>query len=131
VRVTNRPKFWLALATVGFAIMTCSAVMAFLADHHWYVTYQIAEWFDESFWWVQLAGAILSIIAGIGMAKNLTDTLASRIGVGLILAGLLLIVFAGGPSAIFNIHDWEIALVLPVLITFLDGTILIYIGLFR
>ena len=111
--------------------MTCSAVMAFLADHHWYVTYQIAEWFDESFWWVQLAGAILSIIAGIGMAKNLTDTLASRIGVGLILAGLLLIVFAGGPSAIFNIHDWEIALVLPVLITFLDGTILIYIGLFR
>jgi hypothetical protein len=46
--------------------------MGFLVDHHWYVTYQIAEWFEETFWWVQLAGAVLSVIAGIGMAKTLT-----------------------------------------------------------
>jgi hypothetical protein len=95
------------------------------------VTYQIAEWFDASFWWVQLAGVVLSVIAGIGMAKSLTDTLALRIGAGLILAGLPLIVAEGGPSAIFNIHDWEIALVLPLLVTFLDGTILIYTSLFK
>jgi hypothetical protein len=111
--------------------MACSAAMGFLADHHWYVTNQLAEWFDETFWWVQLAGAVLSVISGIGMAKSLTDTLALRIGAGLILAGLLVVVLGGGPSDIFNVHDWEIVLVLPLLVMFLDGTVLIYTSVFR
>jgi len=63
------------------------------------------------------------------MAKSLTDKLALRIGTGLILVGL--VVLGGGPSAIFNVHDWGIALVLPLLVIFLDGTVLIYTSLFR
>jgi hypothetical protein len=59
------------------------------------------------------------------------DRLALRIGTGLILVGLLLVVLGGGPSAIFNVHDWEIVLVLPLPVIFLDGTMLIYTGLFR
>ena len=105
--------------------------MGFLADHPWYITDQLADKFDETFWWVQLTGAILSLIAGIGMARNLNDALALRIGTALILAGLLAVVLGGGPSTIFNIHDWEIVLVLPLLIVFLDGAMLIYAGLFR
>lgn len=105
--------------------------MGFLADHHWYVTDQLADWFDETFWWVQLAGVVLSVIAGVGMAKSLTDTLALRIGAGLFLVGLLVVVLGGGPSTIFNVHDWEIVLVLPLLVLFLDGTVLIYTSVFR
>jgi len=47
------------------------------------------------------------------------------------LVGLLVVVLGGGPSDIFNVHDWEIVLVLPLLVIFLDGALLIDTGVFR
>lgn len=111
--------------------MACSAAMGLLADRHWYATSQIAEWFDQTFWLVQLAGVVLSVIAGIGMAKSFTHTLALRIGTGLILVGLLVVVLGGGPSYILDFHDPKIVLLVPLLVIFLDGTVLIYTSLSR
>jgi|GEM_PF-4488482 len=123
------PKLWSIVASVGFGAVACSIAMAFLSDHHWLVPDAVADLFDNIFWWVQLAGVVLSATGCVGMSKTLSETLRVRIGLALIAATLLLIILAGGPSGILTIHDWTIALFLPVLVTTLGGILLTVAGL--
>lgn len=118
----NRPKLSATIAAVGFAAMVSSVLMAFLADHHWYVTYQIALLFEGMWGWAQLTGAGLAIIGSIGMAFYVTRKNTFRVGVALIILGLLLSLVFGG--SIFNIHDWAISLLLPVMLSLFAGTVL-------
>jgi hypothetical protein len=120
----NRSKLSVVTASVGFAFVAASVVMAFLTDHHWLVTFQIALLFESTMWWVQLAGVALAVIGCIAMSACLTPRAASRVGIALISAGLLLPLLSGGISAVLNIHDWTIALLLPVLLALFAGTML-------
>jgi len=110
--------------------MAVSVVMAYLVDHHWYVTYQVALLFGRTFWWVQLAGVLLSVIGCVGMAANITARAALLIGVAFVATGLLLPLWFGGLS-ILNVHDWRFSLFLPVLLVFFEGTMLGIVGAFR
>ena len=69
----NRAELSVTISSVGFAVVAASVVMAFLVDHHWYVTYQIALLFERTTWWVQLAGAVLAVIGCIAMSAYLTQ----------------------------------------------------------
>lgn len=122
----NRAKLSVIVGSFGFGLVGASVLMAFLADHHWYVTYQIALLFESNWGWAQLGGAALAIIGSIGMAFYITQRNAVRVGVGLITLGLLLLLVFGG--SIINVHDWAIALLLPVLLTLFVGTILVVGG---
>lgn len=125
----NRSKLSFTIGSVGFALVAASIVMAFLADHHWYVTYQIALLFERTMWWVQLVGVILAVIGCIGMSAYLMQRVAMRAGIALIAAGVLLTLLFG--SGISNIHDWMISLLLPVLLLYLTGTMLAIVGYLR
>jgi hypothetical protein len=125
----NRSKLSFTIGSVGFAVVAASVVMAFLVDHHWYVTYQIALLFDRMMWWVQLVGVVLAVIGCIGMSAYLTQRVAFRAGIALIAAGLLLTLLFG--SSLSNIHDWMISLLLPVLLLLFDGTMLAIVGYLR
>jgi hypothetical protein len=119
----NRSKLSIMIASVGFAVVAASVVMAFLADHHWLVTYQIALLFESTMWWVQLAGVALAVIGCVAMSVCLTQRVASRAGVAFIAAGLLLALLFG--TGLLNIHDWMISLLLPVLLLLVAGTIVL------
>src|SRR6202022_534843 len=87
--------------------------------------------FERTMWWVQLAGAGLSIIGCIGMSAYLTQGAASRAGIAFIAAGLLLTLLFGGISALLSIHDWMISLLLPRLLPLFDGIMLLIVGYLR
>jgi hypothetical protein len=116
----NRAKLSVAVASVGFTAVAVSVLMAFLSDHHWYVTYQIAEFFESAKWWVQFAGTVVATIGSIGMSAYLTERAAPRVGIAFMAAGLLLILLFG--SEILNPHNWMIALQLPVLLLLFAGS---------
>lgn len=118
----NRSKLSVIIASVGFAVVAASVVMAFLADHHWLVTYRNALLFESTMWWVQLAGVALSVIGCIAMSVCLTQRMASRVGVAFVAAGLLLALLFG--SGLLNIHDWMISLLLPVLLLLFTGAMI-------
>ena len=126
--MTNRSKFWLALGALGFFLLASSVAMAFLSDHHWYVTEEIARFFDRITLWVLLVGLLLSIVAGIGMARTLPATWPLRIGLVLIVASVLTVLLAGGPLAILNVHDWRVVLIFPTVVVFVEGAILVLAG---
>ena len=117
----NRQAFWCVFGAAAFATVACSIVMAFLVDHHWYITYQIALLFERTMWWVQFTGLVLSPIAVVGISRNLTRRLKSRLGIASMFVGLLLVPFA------LNIHEWTIALFLPALFSLLDGSLLVLV----
>ena len=121
----NRAKLSSTIAIAGFVTIAASVLMAFLADHHWYVTYQIGLLFEGIWGWAQLAGGALAIIGSIGMAFCIAHRTTLRSGITLI-AGLLLLLSFGGN--IINVHDWAIALLLPVLLALFIGTILVVGG---
>jgi len=118
----NRTRLSVTISSVGFTVVAISVVMAFLVDHHWYVTYQIALLFERTMWWFQLAGVMLAVIGCIAMSAGLTQRVASRVGIAFIAAGLLLAVMFG--SGLLNIHDWMISLLLPVLLLLFAGAML-------
>jgi hypothetical protein len=122
----NRSKLSVTVASVGFAVVATSVVMAFLADHHWYVTYQIALFFERAMWWVQLAGALVAVIGSIGMSAYLTERAAVRLGITLIAIGLPLLL-----AGAWAIHDWTISLLLPSLVVLFDGAVLVVVGSLR
>ncbi|HEV2195538.1 MAG TPA: hypothetical protein VGR55_08140 [Candidatus Acidoferrum sp.] len=122
----NRAKLSVIAGSFGFGLVGATVLMAFLADHHWYVTYQIALVFESSWVWAQLGGAALAIIGSIGMAFCITQKNTLRVGIGLVALGLLLLLVFGGN--IINVHDWAISLLLPMLLTLLVGTILVVGG---
>jgi hypothetical protein len=99
--------------------------MAFLVDHHWYVTYQTALFFDGTMWWVQLAGALLAIIGCVGMSAFLPKRAALRTGFTFIAVGLILPLLFG---RILNIHDWEVSMLLPIVLLLFDGVMLGIVG---
>ena len=125
-RGMSRAKLSTTIATAGFVTVAASVLMAFLADYHWYVTYQIGLLFDGIWGWTQLAGGALAIIGSIGMAFCIAHRTALRSGITLIAIGLLLLLSFGGN--IINVHDWAIALLLPVLLALFNGTILVVGG---
>ena len=51
-------KVWVAVAGAGFAGLAASVAMAFLADHHWYVGYEMALHFESTKWLVQFAAVV-------------------------------------------------------------------------
>ncbi len=122
----NRSKLFVTVASVGLAVVATSVVMAFLADHHWYVTYQIALLFERAMWWVQLAGAMLAVIGCIGMSAYLSQRAALRLGISFIATGLPLL-FAGTLA----VHDWTISLLLPALVGLFNGAVLVIVGSLR
>lgn len=121
----NRAKLSSTIGIAGFVTIAASVLMAFLADHHWYVTYQIGLLFEGIWRWAQLAGGALAIIGAIGMAFCIAHRTTLRSGITLI-AGLLLLLSFGGN--IIKVHDWAIALLLPVLLGLFIGTILVVGG---
>lgn len=120
----NRSRVWLAIGGAGFAALAISVMMAFLADHHWLVTYRLADVFDGMWGWVQLAGVVLSVIGCIRMAVTLSQRAQLVAGSTLILIGLFLPLLFGGVLAILNVHDWKVSLLLPELFVLLNGAIL-------
>ena len=118
----NRAKLSTTVAIVGFVTVAASVLMAFLADHHWYVTYQIGLLFDGIWGWAQIAGGALAIIGSIGMAFCVPHRTTLRSGIPLLALGLLLLLVFGGN--ISNVHDWAISLLLPVVLALFVGTLL-------
>jgi hypothetical protein len=124
----NRSRLSVTIGSIGFTLVAASVVMAFLVDHHWYVTYQTALSFERTMWWVQLAGALLAIVGCVGMSAFLPKGAALRTGLTFMAIGLILPLLFG---AILNIHDWEISLLLPMVLVLFDGAMLGIVGYLR
>lgn len=106
--------------------------MVFLDDRGGYYGYPTYQWlltFESTEWWLQLFGAVLSIVGCIEMAIKLSGRTALLIGFSGILAALLVTLSFGG--AILNVHSWTIALLLPILLAFLNFGMLSVVGLVR
>jgi hypothetical protein len=128
----NRPNRWVAAGIAGFAAMALSIAMVFLDDRGGYYGYPTYQWlltFERTEWWLQLFGAVLSIVGCIGMSVKLSERIALLIGFSGILATLLMTLSFG--EEILNVHSWTIALLLPILLAFLNFGILSVVGLVR
>jgi len=123
----NRSRLWVVIGVVGYAALASSVVMAFLTGYRGQVGPQIADFFQSTYWGVQLAGVVLSVGGSIGMSKKLTDRAAVYLGAILIFGALLAGLFVG--EEILNVHSRESAMLFPVLFFFLDGAILVVGGL--
>ena len=125
----SRPKPWAATAAVGFTLIAVSALMAFLADHHWYLGYETSLGLSVWFWWIQAAGIVSSVVGCIGLLVNVRPKAALLIGVALIAADLLLLFSFGWE--VLNVHNWRFVLLLPVLLVFVNGAMFAIVGSFR
>jgi hypothetical protein len=112
--------------------MALSIVMAFLVGRGGYYGYPSYYWllsFDRTLWWLQLFGAVLSIVGCVGMSVKLPERVALVIGFSGVLTTLLVTLSFGG--AILNVHSWTIALLLPIFFSFLNFGVLSVIGLVK
>jgi hypothetical protein len=129
----NRFKLSLAVSIAGFCAMAISVVMAFLVwrgGYYGHPSYQLLLTFDRTVWWLQLFGAVLSIIGCIGMSVRLPGGMVLVTGfTGIVLA--LFVALSFGGTEIFNVHSWTLALVLPILIVFSTSAALSIVGSVR
>jgi hypothetical protein len=125
----NRTRLSATVGVVGFTVVALSVVMAFLVDHHWYVTYQTLLLFERMMWWLQLIGIVLAVVGSIGMSAYLTQGVASRVGIAFIAAGLLLALLFG--ADLLNVHKWTVSLILPVLLLLSSGILLCIVAYLR
>jgi hypothetical protein len=126
----NRSKLLFGVGIAGFCAMAISVVMAFLVErggYYGYPSYQLLLAFDRTVWWLQLFGAVLSIIGCVGMSVRLASRMALVIGfIGIVIA--LLVALSFGGTEIFNVHSWTLALVLPILLVFSTSAVLSVVG---
>ena len=129
----NHPKLWISAGAAGVAAVALSVVMAWLVDnggYYGYAGYQVLLTFERTLWWFQLFGAVLLIIGCIGMSVILPGRIALLIGFSGIPVALVVTLLFGG-TGILNVHSWTIALLLPLLLVFLNSVLLGAVGSVR
>ena len=127
----SRPT--LSLGACGVNRISTSVVMAFLVQrggYYGYPSYQLLLTFERTVWWLQLFGAVLSVIGCIGMSVRLPGGMALAVGFSGIVIALLVALSFGG-TEIFNVHSWTLALVLPILLVFSTSAVLSVVGSVR
>jgi hypothetical protein len=127
----NHARTSVATTSAGLVIAACSVLMAFLADHHWLIGYDMMLVFERTFLWVQIAGLVVFIGGCTWLSVRVSPDVALFVGVAFaVMASLVPLVF-GGYFVILNVHSWTVALCAPLIILFVSGALLAVAGFLR
>jgi hypothetical protein len=128
----NHPRTSAAATTsAGLAVVACSVLMAFLADHYWLIGYDTMLLFEKAFLWVQIAGLVMFIGGCLWLVVRLSPQVALFVGIAFAGTASLLPLLFGGYLAILNVHSWTVTLLPPLIILFVCGVLLAAGGFIR